>query len=184
MKLTDIVPDLTLHGDCDLELARRVYLGEGVWGRLREGRNPAVWSKVSTPCALWTHQPDGKTHGYGKFHHKRRRRLAHREVYKLFVGPIPPGWDVDHMCGQAECVRPDHLRRARRPSTDAGIQGETCISGLPRSDSCRSRRTRDNVTTSCSSCRPGRKASRRIRSTGVCRGSLLVKARAHLRLVV
>ncbi len=109
MKLTDIVPDLTLHGDCDLELARRVYLGEGVWGRLREGRNPAVWSKVSTPCALWTHQPDGKTHGYGKFNHKRRRRLAHREVYKLFVGPIPPGWDVDHMCGQAECVRPDHL---------------------------------------------------------------------------
>jgi hypothetical protein len=34
---------------------------------------------------------------------------AHRVVYELFVGPIPDGMQIDHLCRNPGCVRPDHL---------------------------------------------------------------------------
>ncbi|KIZ47382.1 hypothetical protein OO17_04550 [Rhodopseudomonas palustris] len=43
---------------------------------------------------------------------------VHRYVYETFKGPIPPGYDVDHMCARwaldvaviRKCVNPDHLQ--------------------------------------------------------------------------
>jgi hypothetical protein len=105
MRLDEIC-DLTLQGTADLELAKRVLLGDGVWGRLAEGREPMPWSKVATPCAKWT---ASKVNGYPKFKHRRERGLVHRAVYELFVGPIPQGFEVDHLCGCITCCRPDHL---------------------------------------------------------------------------
>lgn len=37
-------------------------------------------------------------------------RLAHRVSYIAFVGPIAPGFVVDHLCRVRSCVNPDHLR--------------------------------------------------------------------------
>lgn len=34
---------------------------------------------------------------------------AHRLTYELEVGPIPPGWQVDHLCRRRDCVNPAHL---------------------------------------------------------------------------
>jgi HNH endonuclease len=36
-------------------------------------------------------------------------RRAHRVVYELYVEPIPPGLQLDHLCGVRRCVNPDHL---------------------------------------------------------------------------
>lgn len=54
-------------------------------------------------CWEWTASkfPDG----YGSFDTRR----AHREAYKLFVGPIDAGVHVLHRCDNPPCVNPDHL---------------------------------------------------------------------------
>lgn len=34
---------------------------------------------------------------------------AHRTAYRLFVGPIPAGMEIDHLCFNPPCVNPAHL---------------------------------------------------------------------------
>jgi hypothetical protein len=41
--------------------------------------------------------------GYGFL----RRQRAHRSSWEAFNGPIPPGLDLDHVCRNRACVRPD-----------------------------------------------------------------------------
>lgn len=42
---------------------------------------------------------------YGRF----AQMLAHRFSYAQFVGPIPAGMHVDHLCFNKLCVNPEHL---------------------------------------------------------------------------
>ena len=58
-------------------------------------------------CWLWTGRLDPK--GYGTVHVFGKSQRAHRVVYELFVGPIPDGLELDHLCRVRHCVNPDHL---------------------------------------------------------------------------
>ena len=59
-------------------------------------------------CWLWT-ASIAKT-GYGKFAITRSVwQEAHRVSYELYVGEIPAGLYVDHLCRQRSCVNPHHL---------------------------------------------------------------------------
>lgn len=88
---------------------------------------------IGDECWEWTASKDRL--GYGRFgSYTRGSTLAHRVSYKLFVGPIPEGMELDHLCGNRGCVRPDHLE----PVTHAenmrrGIQGSgpSCPNGHP-----------------------------------------------------
>lgn len=47
--------------------------------------------------------------GYGRIGVNYRKKLAHRVSYEDFVGPIPDGMTVDHLCMNKRCVNPSHL---------------------------------------------------------------------------
>ena len=61
-------------------------------------------------CWIWQGRIDPS--GYGQMstrHSPTRTPLAHRISYEVFVGLIPPGLQIDHLCRVTACVNPDHL---------------------------------------------------------------------------
>ena len=72
-----------------------------------------------TRCWVWIAARNPK--GYGRFHTGLWRPtgtpilvMAHRWSYEHFIGPIPKGLQIDHVCGNTSCVNPLHLE----PVTD------------------------------------------------------------------
>jgi hypothetical protein len=63
--------------------------------------------RTDSGCWEWTGllSPDG----YGDITHAGRRWRAHRLSYIAFVGPIPEGLVLDHLCRNKVCVNPAHL---------------------------------------------------------------------------
>jgi hypothetical protein len=61
----------------------------------------------------WVWMGGGRTGGYGAFNERVpggfKPTSAHRSAYRLFVGPIPEGLVLDHLCRNRRCVNPDHL---------------------------------------------------------------------------
>lgn len=53
--------------------------------------------------------------GYGQFYRGKRevgdtgKTYAHRWAYEHYVGPIPEGMHLDHLCRNRKCCNPDHL---------------------------------------------------------------------------
>lgn len=67
--------------------------------------------KVGTGCWEWT---GGKTGfprgGYGYFTATRGiRGGAHIYAYRLLIGDVPDGLQLDHLCRNKVCVNPYHL---------------------------------------------------------------------------
>lgn len=65
-------------------------------------------SEGNNGCVLWTGATDGDGR-YGSFYYEGRVRRAHRVAYVMFVGPIPEGLDLDHLCRVTQCVNPAHM---------------------------------------------------------------------------
>jgi hypothetical protein len=91
---------LTRHGSPDVLMKTR-HTGsptERFWKHV----------KKSDSCWLWT----GQIHrnGYGLYTATHKTFGAHRYAYADLVGPIPNGYQLDHMCHNRGCVNPDHLR--------------------------------------------------------------------------
>ncbi len=61
-----------------------------------------------TGCWIWQLAP--KSNGYGRIAIPgRRQALVHRHFYEALVGPIPPGFVIDHLCRTKMCVNPAHM---------------------------------------------------------------------------
>ena len=64
--------------------------------------------------ACWLHDgPLNKKDGYPQVNIRVdgnvKHFYAHRLMYEEFHGPIPDGFDVDHLCHVHRCIYPDHL---------------------------------------------------------------------------
>lgn len=80
-------------------------------------------------CFIWLGGLD--VGGYGQFHHIKGsniKKMAHRASYEHFIGPIPEGMDLDHLCRVRCCVNPHHLEpvprkeNARRGNTGQNLK--------------------------------------------------------------
>lgn len=70
-------------------------------------RLDAKISKVASGCWLWMGSGGGSN--YGKMQFRGRIVQAHRASYELHRGPIPVGFELDHLCRVRACVNPAHL---------------------------------------------------------------------------
>lgn len=66
-----------------------------------------VVCNVATRCWEWTGARNRE--GYGITTLSGRRHTAHRAVWLLLRGPMPPGLEPDHLCRVRHCVSPHHL---------------------------------------------------------------------------
>lgn len=68
-----------------------------------------IFAKVEVTgfCWLWTAAKT--TDGYGLTTLYGRAECAHRATWKLLMGEIPKGLQLDHLCEVRACVNPDHL---------------------------------------------------------------------------
>jgi hypothetical protein len=57
-------------------------------------------------CLLWS---GGLMKGYGVTSSYGRPLYVHRVMYEWFIGPIPDGLEIDHVCKVKRCAAPAHL---------------------------------------------------------------------------
>ena len=61
-------------------------------------------------CWDWQAATVGRDYGVMRIGGRRGGNVyAHRIAYELFVGPIPAGLTIDHLCENRRCVNPSHM---------------------------------------------------------------------------
>lgn len=85
-------------------------------------------------CREWVGSVGGS--GYGNINVSGKTTTASRAAYIAFVGPVPEGCEVDHLCRNRLCVNPDHLEAVthaenclRQPSMKARVESVHCVHG-------------------------------------------------------
>lgn len=71
---------------------------------------PRFRGRVEREGACWRFTGYVDSQGYGRYNDKRTgEQMAHRFAYVFFVGPVPEGLVLDHLCRNRWCVNPAHL---------------------------------------------------------------------------
>lgn len=99
------------HGLCDMHYRRAKNAGVLPTNEFC-GVHPLIrlWNRIVVDehgCWVWTGSGNGA--GYGRISVGGHRRYTHRFAYEAYVGPIPEGYDIDHLCRNPACCNPDHL---------------------------------------------------------------------------
>ena len=88
--------------NADLHIGRR---------RQRKTQFERFVAKIAFTDTCWLWQGGRKTKYYGGFVlYQYSNMFAHRWAYLYWVGCIPKGLVIDHLCRVRMCVNPDHLR--------------------------------------------------------------------------
>ena len=83
----------------------------------KHDKGPSCWLWTASTCS-----------GYGNFWDGERKISAHRWSYEHYVGPIPEGLQIDHLCGTPLCVNPGHLEPVtHRVNNLRGITNATAV---------------------------------------------------------
>lgn len=78
-------------------------------GTLSDSALARFWAALDATgeCWLWTRAV--ATNGYARFSVGQTRTAAHRVAYEHYVGRVPDGMQLDHLCRMRRCVNPLHL---------------------------------------------------------------------------
>ena len=95
--------------------AKRFITGHN--GRIRPKDPTPLWKRILMKCdwvdECLVYRGYKVKGGYGLIHKQGKNFYVHRVVYEFFFGPVPEGYEVDHVyasgCRNAACCRPDHL---------------------------------------------------------------------------
>lgn len=91
------------------------------------------YTVTDSGCWQWTGWLE--SNGYARFTIGQKRTGAHRWAYERFVGSIPPGMAIDHLCRNRACVNPDHLEPV---TTRANLlRGETLAAANAAKTHCK-----------------------------------------------
>jgi hypothetical protein len=61
----------------------------------------------TSPC--WISNRAAHSNGYTKIAYQGQTWLTHRFAYTVFIGDIPEGLQIDHLCRVRQCCNPAHL---------------------------------------------------------------------------
>lgn len=67
------------------------------------------WDKVEKTESCWNWKAWSDKKGYGYIKIDGEKVAAYRFAYEWFVGKIPKGLYMDHLCRNTSCVNPEHL---------------------------------------------------------------------------
>lgn len=73
--------------------------------------------------------------GYGLIKVHSQSTRVHRLMYEVFVGSIPEGLVIDHLCKNKQCVNPQHLEAVT--SRENTLRGSSPIAEQARQDTCK-----------------------------------------------
>ena len=81
------------------------------WVRVEQGAN-----------GCWEWQGSLSSSGYGQVKRGGKHFMCHRIAWEDIKGPIPAGYEVDHLCRNRRCVNPQHL--------ECVSHKENCLRGI------------------------------------------------------
>lgn len=110
----------------------------GNLGRFGRAADPVTRLRnqtVTTESGCWIWQGWTTAGGYGLVKDATRKtRRAHRYMYELAVGPIPPGLTLDHLCRVPACINPAHLEPVTMRTNT--LRGDTLPANNARKIAC------------------------------------------------
>ncbi len=94
---------------------------------------------IGEHCWTWTGATAGEGYGVTWDSEGRRQVYAHRFAHELFLGPIPEGLEVDHLCRNRLCVKPTHIEAVtgeenKRRARERAGRLDHCPHGHPFDD--------------------------------------------------
>lgn len=128
--------------------------------------NPALRDKVLArvnrvgDCWEWALARNRQGYGVYNLGNGSGMYLAHRVSYTAFVGPIPDGLVIDHLCRNTACVNPQHLEPVTVKVNS--LRGMSPTATAVRSGTCK-RGHQIKSGTPCVPCHAIREANRRGR---------------------